>query len=101
MKKEEVTQLVYLVLGFVEMILGLRVVLIFFRANPESLFTQWIHKIGKPLLIPFVNIFPATVVEKRYVLDVSTVFSMFIYAVVAVLTLYLIRTSGPKKKPWY
>ena len=84
------TNLVYLFLTIVESFLGLRFVLKLFGANPNNAFVSWIYDMSGVLLEPFRGIFPAHVLQNRYVLEFSTLFAMMIYAIVALILLYLI-----------
>jgi hypothetical protein len=49
--------IIYIIGGFIEIILGLRFVLKLFGANPESQFVTWIYNWSAPFVAPFNNIF--------------------------------------------
>lgn len=75
----------------VEGILGLRFLLKLFGANASSGFVNWVYEMSDGLLDPFRGIFPTQVFENRYVLEFSTLFAMLMYAVIALVLLWLIR----------
>ncbi len=49
--------LVYVVGGFIEMLIGLRFVFRLLGANPESGFVNWVYDWSTPFVAPFSNIF--------------------------------------------
>jgi len=90
--------------GLAELILGLRVVLRLFAANPEAAFVHWVYTTSDTLLIPFRNIFPVeTISSSGFVLDLSALFAMLIYAVLgyAVISLLgLLPAQTPRRYRW-
>lgn len=78
----------------VEGFLALRFLLRLFGANTTG-FVQWVYNMSDVLLQPFRGIFPATVFQNRYVLEFSTVFAMLMYAVIALLILWVINWASP------
>ncbi len=82
--------LVNFFLAIVEGFLGLRFLLKLFGANANNAFVGWIYDMSAVLLEPFRGIFPAHVFENRYVLEFSTLFAMMVYAIVALILIYLI-----------
>lgn len=79
----------------VEGFLALRFLLKLFGANTSSGFVQWVYNMSAVLLQPFRGIFPATVIQNRYVIEFSTVFAMLMYAVIALLILWVINWASP------
>jgi|SRR5581483_10552563 len=82
--------LVNIFLTVVEGFLGLRFVLKLFGANGGNGFVQWIYDMSAGLLEPFRGIFPAHVFQNRYVLEFTTLFAMMIYAILALLLIWII-----------
>ncbi|WP_273853270.1 YggT family protein [Guptibacillus spartinae] len=77
--------LVRLIFGIIEAILGIRILLKLFSANPTAPFVQWIYDFSAPLLYPFRNIFPTTEFAGGYVVEFSAVFALVVYSIIASL----------------
>jgi YggT family protein len=86
--------LVNLFTAVVESFLGLRFLLRLFGANQTG-FVQWVYNMSDGLLAPFRGIFPTTVLEDRYVLEFSTLFAMLMYAILALILVWLINLVSP------
>jgi hypothetical protein len=86
-----ITRLVYVFFVLVELFLVLRFVLRLFGANAANGFVNWVYEMSSVLLDPFRGIFPTPVFESTYVLELSTIFAMIIYAVVVMLLVYVIE----------
>lgn len=78
------------VIAFVILLLGLRLVLRFFGANPSVPFVQWVYDTTTPILGPFRGIFPSAELQGQFVLEFSTIFAMIIYALIGYFLIYLI-----------
>src|SRR5574338_1129716 len=78
-------------LAVVEGFLGMRFLLKLFGANASNGFVGWIYDMSGGLLDPFRGIFPAKVLENRYVFEFTTLFAMLMYAIIGLLLMYLIR----------
>ena len=79
-------------------LLGLRFVLRLFGANSANSFVSWIYDMSQPILQPFENIFPSVRVEDGFVVELSTLFAMLIYGILAGLLLNLIAWIGKNHK---
>lgn len=77
--------LVDLFVGIAEAILVLRVLFKLFNANGNSQFVHWIYQTSDTLMAPFRGIFPATEVHRGFVLDVSALFAILMYAILGYL----------------
>lgn len=77
-----VVQLVYLLFGIIEALIGLRVILKLLAANPQNAFAQFIYGITSPMLAPFAGIF-ATPASQGYVLELHSLLAIIVYALVA------------------
>jgi uncharacterized protein YggT (Ycf19 family) len=86
-----ISPLIEIVFTLVEALLGLRVILKFFGANPATPFVNWVYETSEPLLTPFSGMFPAPVIEGRFVLEFSTLFALIIYGLIAYLLIALIE----------
>lgn len=80
----------------VESFLGLRFLLKLFGANDTNGFVSWVYEMSDVLLEPFRGIFPAKVFENQYVLEFSTLFAMLMYAIIALLLMWLITAVTPE-----
>jgi uncharacterized protein YggT (Ycf19 family) len=85
---------IMIVLGIVELFLGLRFVLRLFGANPAAPFAQFVYASSAPLLEPFRNIFPVAVIEPGSAMEFSTLFAMIVYALFAYLVIELVAWAG-------
>lgn len=74
----------FAIIGF---LLGLRIILRFFGANPNTPFVQWVYESSDSLLAPFAGIFPVTRIEGGFVIDFPAVFAVIIYAFLGYLIL--------------
>lgn len=84
------TNLVNLFLTIVEGFLGLRFVMKLFGANPTNGFVRWIYDMSSVLLQPFRGIFSSRVLDNKYILEFNTLFAMMIYAILALVLVWLI-----------
>lgn len=80
-----------IVSGIVLTLLGLRFVLKLFGANPANGFVDWIYETSRQLMEPFLGIFPAPRLENGFVLELSTLFAIIIYAIIAMLLVALVQ----------
>lgn len=76
------TQIVWYVLGLVEVLLAFRFILKLLGANATAGFTSFIYSITAPFASPFVSVFKATKAQGS-VLEWSTVLAMVVYYIVA------------------
>jgi YggT family protein len=89
-------------IGLVELLLGLRVILRLFAANPDSPFVHWIYATSGTVMAPFRGIFPTEVIHRGgYVLDISAIFAMIVYAVIGYLIVSLLGWLPAQKTRGY
>jgi uncharacterized protein YggT (Ycf19 family) len=77
---------VYLVYGLAVVSVVILVIAFFlklFAANPEAPFVEWIYRSTERVMQPFRGIFPAVESEGGSVLDVSLLFAMLMYGLLA------------------
>lgn len=92
-------QVIWYILGFVEILLGFRMALKALGANPESGFTSFIYALSNPLAIPFQGILN-TSVSADSVFEWSTLVAALVYALIAygiVYSIQLIKPVSPKE----
>jgi hypothetical protein len=87
-------QVLWYVLGIVEILLLFRFLLRMFEANPSSPFVAFVYAISIPILLPFWGIFGNTQALGS-VIEWSTIFAMFVYFVVVVLVVKFFRLVKP------
>lgn len=87
-------QVVWYILGVIEVLLAFRVLLKLLAANPGSGFTQFIYGVSAPLAVPFLGVITSSTVG-RSVLEWSTLLAMIVYLVVAYGIAKLIQFIKP------
>lgn len=94
-----INNLVQWITAAVTSFLGLRFVLRLFNANITNDFVAWVYDNTRPLLEPFLSIFPNTRQEGGFSVEFSTLFAILIYAVFGYLILSLVASISGVKKP--
>jgi uncharacterized protein YggT (Ycf19 family) len=74
---------VYAFVVLVVILLTIAFVLELFGANPSAGFSQWIYDSTERAMQPFRGLFPPVEVTDKSTLDVSLLFAMFMYGLVA------------------
>ncbi|MCL5019113.1 MAG: YggT family protein [Patescibacteria group bacterium] len=82
------------IFGLIELIIGLRIIFKMFGANPSTPFVSWLYEVSRTLLYPFQSIFPSPVLRGGFVLDMSAVVALLIYALIAYFISELIRFTS-------
>lgn len=78
------TQIIVLVFGILEVIIGLRIVLKLVGANPGSPIVALIYSITTPFLAPFLGLIGSPTIGNM-VLEASSMFAITIYALIALV----------------
>jgi hypothetical protein len=95
----KLTHLVWLVIGFIEVLIALRIGLKLVGANPANFFATFIYAVTDLLLWPF---FGLTVAPRlgSMVLEIPSLFAMIVYALVgwAAATLIWIVLYRPREQ---
>lgn len=92
-------QIVWYILGVIEVLLAFRVLLKLIGANALSGFVHFIYTLSNPFALPFAGILGISVASGM-VLEWSTLIAMAVYAIVAygiVSLLQLIKPTTPKE----
>lgn len=76
------TQIVWYILGLVEMLLIFRFVLKLLGANPSAGFTSFIYGVTYIFAAPFLNVFSITYVEGS-IFEWTTILAMLVYWIIA------------------
>ena len=78
--------LVYLVYFFVAValiVLTFGFFLLLFGANPDAAFAEWVYRSLNRVMAPFRGLFESIQLNGQSVLDVSVLFAMIVYSIVA------------------
>lgn len=76
------TQIVWYILGFIEVLLIFRLVLKLLGANAGAGFTSLIYTLTAPLAAPFVSVFKVSTAQGS-TFEWTTILAMFVYYVIA------------------
>ncbi len=76
------TQIVWYILGLIEVLLAFRFGLRLFAANTSAGFTSFIYTLSYPFFAPFLNVFSTTKVEGN-VFEWTTLLAMFVFWLIA------------------
>jgi|SRR5581483_8749778 len=93
--------LVDFIFGLIELILALRIIFELFGANSTAPFVSWLYEVSRTILYPFQGIFPSPVLRNGFVLDMSAVVALLIYALIAYLISELIRFISYNSTRYY
>lgn len=92
-------QVIWYILGIIEVLLAFRVLLKLLGANTQSGFTSFIYAISNPLALPFAGILGITGVSGMTI-EWSTLIAMAVYAIVAygmVALFQLVKPTNPEE----
>lgn len=78
----KISQLIGLAADIVVAILLLRIVLVFFGADPTAFFASLIYGLSAPLVAPFQGLFPAVFINQGS-LDLSAIVALIAYVLAA------------------
>jgi hypothetical protein len=92
-------QVIWYILGLVEILLAFRIILKALGANPFSGFASLIYGLTNPLALPFVGVLQTNVVEGS-VFEWSTIIAGIVYALIAyglVKLFQLVKPANPQE----
>lgn len=92
------TQIVWYVLGVLEVLLAFRFLLKLFAANPSAGFSAFIYGASYPFAVPFLSVFRITQVEGS-VFEWTTLLAMIVYWIIAVGIIRLFLMSRAVSTP--
>ncbi len=90
--------IVYYILGVLEVLFAFRLVFKLLGANPQSPFVSFIYSLSQVFLSPFSGIFRSATtkgIEAQSVLEPATIIAMIVYAIIAWGIVKLIEISKP------
>ncbi len=88
------TQVVWYILGIIEIILAFRFLLRLFSANAGAGFTDFIYTISYPFVAPFQAVFSTTTVSGS-AFEWTTLLAMVVYWIIARGIIQLLRMGKP------
>lgn len=77
---DRVTQVIWLLVGFLEALIAIRVLLKLIGANPAAAFSQFIYGVTSVFLWPFAGVVSTPGVA-QYQLEVNSIIGMVVYAI--------------------
>lgn len=83
-------QLIKLVGGIIQVLLGLNAVLRLLGALPNTELFKLIYNLSEPLIAPFYGILPQIIISGRFVLDLTILFAMLAYLVITIVLIRLV-----------
>jgi uncharacterized protein YggT (Ycf19 family) len=78
----KVTRAIYLIFGFIEAVLLIRIVLKALGANADAGFAQLLYGITAPIVAPFVGLFGTPQAATGATLELNSLIALVIYALV-------------------
>ncbi len=90
-----VVQVIYLIAGVIEIILGFRFVLKLLGANSEAGFVSFVYGISKPFMAPFEAVF-TTSEASGSIFEWNAILAIVVYAVIAWGIASLINAVAPR-----
>lgn len=92
-----VSQVIDYIFYLIYALLGLRLLLALFAANPNAGFVQFIYSITNPLYAPFRNIVPSLRTEEGFTLALPIVIAIIVYLLVHLAINALLRIFAHRK----
>lgn len=89
--------LINFVFTIIGSILGLRVLLRFFGANPDTPFVRWVYDSSDSLISPFAGIFPSPKFD-GFVIDFPAIFALIIYLFVGYLIIEVVEIIATRSE---
>jgi hypothetical protein len=92
-------QVIWYILGVIEVVLAFRILLKLLGANTESGFTNFIYAVSNPFALPFAGILGITGISNM-TFEWSTIIAMAVYAIVAygiVALFQLVKPTNPQE----
>lgn len=87
-----ITKSIYLLVGLLEVLLGLRFFLRLAGANTQNTFAQFIYNLSDPFIAPFSTLFVSPVTAGgASIFDVNVLIAMIVYALLGWLAIWLFK----------
>jgi hypothetical protein len=78
------TQIVWYILGCIEILLAFRFVFKLLGANPNATFSSFIYGITYIFATPFLRVFQSSAITQGNIFEWTTLLAMFVYWVIAI-----------------
>lgn len=75
--------IINVILGFIEIILGLRFIFKLLGVQPTTSFIDWLYRTSNPFVDAFVGILPNITFGSRSVLELTTLIALIIFGLIA------------------
>ncbi len=92
------TQIVWYILGLLEVLLAFRFVLKLFAANPQAGFSSFIYNVSYPFTAPFLAVF-GTMQVAGSIFEWTTLLAMLIYFLIAFAVIKLLLIGKTVSTP--
>ena len=92
------TQIVWYILGILEVLFAFRFVLKLMGANPVAGFTSFIYGLTWPFVAPFLSVFQKTTVQGS-IFEWTTLLAMLVYWLIAIAIIKLFLMSKTVSTP--
>jgi hypothetical protein len=89
-------RVVWFVFGVIEVLIGVRFVLLLLGANAETAFVRGVYGLSNIFMVPFVAVFRTQHVASGAVFEWSALVAIAVYALVAWGLVALIHAVGPR-----
>ncbi len=93
---DRTAQVIYVLFGLLEGLIGIRILLKLFAANPNAGFSAFIYSLTGPFLAPFQSVF-ATPSTHNSVFEFSSLLGLAIYALIGWGIVRLIQAFGQRQ----
>lgn len=99
-----IARIIAIIIGIIEVIIGLRFVFLLLGANPSSQFVSWIYDLSNPFVAPFAGIFgqnaTATVagqgIVAQSIFDWTALIAFVVYGLIgAIITRFTTHNARP------
>lgn len=90
-----ISELIWGILGIIELLLGFRIALKALGADPTSGFANIIYSLSQPLAAPFAGILQTNAGTAGSVFEWSTIIAAIVYVVIAVVLVQLLSFARP------
>ncbi len=87
------------IVGIVEFLLSLRILLKLLGARTVAPFVTWVYETTSPLLAPFEGMFPTSTLSDGFVIEVSALFALLVYAFLGFLIESIVSQLTPPILP--
>ncbi|HJQ08749.1 MAG TPA: hypothetical protein VJ836_04695 [Candidatus Saccharimonadales bacterium] len=91
-----IAAIVYILVGFIEILVGFRFLFKLLGANPASALVGWVYDLSGPLVAPFAGIFgqnAATVPGTGSVFEWTTLIALLFYGFIGAIVIGLISRT--------